>query len=424
MKAVSHYVNLRRPAALVAYKATVDVVGKSVTLLVTVGAARALAPDAFGVLALGMTTGWMLGVASDAGLPLYLARAVARVEGAAQTIVRDVMRLRVQLGLAAVAIGAAIAFVLAPPGYVIAFGLIVIAHVAGAVLDTLAHVYRGLGRTDVESTITIVTRLATALLVIVVLLMQPTLLLLSVALLIPPLVALFVSFAIARRLTSGATGRRETERHEGPAFQARLGAVLRGAGPIGAGVLLSAIYFRCDVYFVSYWHGLEAVGMYNAVFRLVEALRLLPAAALAVAFPALVRAADARPLRRLALTLTAGGLLTMVATFLAAPALVQVIYGATYLPAAPALRILALALPLFFLNYALTHQVIAWDGQRAYAMITAAALVANIAGNMLLIPSQGMVGAAWSTLFTELVVMSGCVMALRENGARPLFQTS
>ena len=92
--------------------------------------------------------------------------------------------------------------------------------------------------------------------------------------------------------------------------------------------------------------------------------------------------------------------------------------------AAPALRVLALALPLFFLNYALTHQVIAWDGQRAYAMITAAALVANIAGNMLLIPSQGMVGAAWSTLFTELVVTSGCVMALRENGARPLFQTS
>ena len=212
------------------------------------------------------------------------------------------------------------AFVLAPPGYVIAFGLIVIAHVAGAVLDTLAHVYRGLGRTDVESTITIVTRLSTALLVIVVLLMQPTLLLLSIALLVPPLVALFVSFAIARRLASARWTKASLEGwpfapalparpHEGPAFQAGLDlgqlhqgqpgrlALLREAGPIAAGVLLSAIYFRCDVYFVSYWHGLEAVGMYNAVFRLVEALRLLPAAALAVAFPALVRATDARPLR-------------------------------------------------------------------------------------------------------------------------------
>ena len=60
-----------------AYKATADVLSKAVTLLVTVAAARVLAPQAFGLLALAMTTGWLLGVASDAGLPLYLARALA-----------------------------------------------------------------------------------------------------------------------------------------------------------------------------------------------------------------------------------------------------------------------------------------------------------------------------------------------------------
>ena len=48
--------------------------------------------------------------------------------------------------------------------------------------------------------------------------------------------------------------------------------------PLGAGVLLSALYFRIDVYFIEQWQGLEAVGGYNAVFRLVEALRLMPAA--------------------------------------------------------------------------------------------------------------------------------------------------
>jgi O-antigen/teichoic acid export membrane protein len=249
-----------------------------------------------------------------------------------------------------------------------------------------------------------------------VLFVEPTLLLLSIALLVQPAVALLVSFAIAGRLTTGGT--EAPALHADPRQPRRLG-LLRDAAPIGAGVLLSAIYFRCDVYFVSYWHGLETVGMYNAVFRLVEALRLLPAAALAVAFPELVRATDGRPLRRLAVMLTAGGSLTMAVTYVAAPAIVQTIYGATYLPAAPALRVLALALPLFFLNYALTHQVIAWDGQRAFAAITAAALLANVTGNLLLIPSQGMVGAAWSTLLTELVVTGGCVLALREKGPVP-----
>jgi hypothetical protein len=46
---------------------------------------------------------------------------------------------------------------------------------------------------------------------------------------------------------------------------------------------------------------------------------------------------------------------------------------ARFVDAAPALATLALAIPLFFVNYALTHQVIGWDGQRAYlAVVTAA----------------------------------------------------
>ena len=81
--------------------------------------------------------------------------------------------------------------------------------------------------------------------------------------------------------------------------------------------------------------------------------------------------------------------------------------------AAPALRILALALPLFFVNYALPHQVIAWDGQRAYLAITAIALVANLVSNTMLIPTGGMVGAATATLLTELTVAAGCAVALR-----------
>jgi hypothetical protein len=54
--------------------------------------------------------------------------------------------------------------------------------------------------------------------------------------------------------------------------------------PLGAAVLLSALYFRIDVFFIERWQGLEAVGGYNAVFRLVEAMRLLPAAVMAVTF--------------------------------------------------------------------------------------------------------------------------------------------
>jgi O-antigen/teichoic acid export membrane protein len=63
-------------------------------------------------------------------------------------------------------------------------------------------------------------------------------------------------------------------------------------------------------------------------------------------------------------------------------------------------------------NYALTHQLIAWDGQRAYLAIAGVALLTNLAGNAVLIPEGGMTGAAVSTLLTELVVLLGCAQAL------------
>jgi O-antigen/teichoic acid export membrane protein len=83
----------------------------------------------------------------------------------------------------------------------------------------------------------------------------------------------------------------------------------------------------------------------------------------------------------------------------------------------PAFRILALCLPLFSFNYALTHQLIGWDGQRAYVGICAAALVANVALNTRLIPTLSIDGAAWATLGTEVVVTAGCVIALARASA-------
>ena len=144
-------------------------------------------------------------------------------------------------------------------------------------------------------------------------------------------------------------------------------------------MLLSALYFRIDVYFIERWQGLEAVGGYNAVFRLVEALRLLPAAVMAVTFPMLVQTTDTRLVQRIGGSLAIAGAALALVCALGSSLIVPLVYGAPYLYTAPTFAILSLALPLFFLNYALTHQVIGWDGQRSYLLIAALALIANVA---------------------------------------------
>lgn len=394
---------------LVAYKATSDVVSKAVTLLVTIAAARVLSPASFGLLALAMTTGWLLGVATDAGLPLYLAREAARRDRHVGRAFRDVMRLRLLLATAAFAIALVGGWVWVPASTRLAFLLIVASQLLGAVLETNAHLYRGMGRSEIDSTISLITRAVTGVLAAIVVIGRPSLLNLSLALLLPVMIAVVVSITIAQRLVR--TGDRDVRTESDPRLT--YSAWRAHAAPIGAGVLLAAFYFRCDVYFLEYWHGLEVVGAYNAGFRLIEALRLIPAAVLAVTFPLLCQATSFEPLRRVATALTLGGMLMMVALMGAAPWIVAVVYGIAYESVVPAVRILSLALPLFCLNYALTHQVIGWNGQRSYVAITAAALVANVVGNTLLIPSQGMVGAAMSTVLTEIVVAVGCVLVLR-----------
>src|SRR5262249_16853307 len=157
--------------------------------------------------------------------------------------------------------------------------------------------------------------------------------------------------------------------------------------PIGAGIVLSAIYFRVDVLLVQAWVGTDSVALYNAVFRLVEALRLFPAAVLAVMLPALCRARGWRTLGGVAALVTGVATIATGLVWWNADWIVPLVYGPAYRPAAAAFQVLLLAFPLMSLNYALTYQLIAWNGQRAYTAVCGAALVANLALNARLIPA-------------------------------------
>jgi O-antigen/teichoic acid export membrane protein len=294
------------------------------------------------------------------------------------------------------------------------FALIVLAQLTAAVIDTVAHYFRGIGRSEIESTIHAAYRFSTLVLVVIVLWWWPRLDFVGAAMLVPAALAMVISVGVAWRLSGiGDQGSGIGDQESGISGSLLTpSSFARDVLPLGAGVLLSALYFRIDVYFIEQWQGLEAVGGYNAVFRLVEALRLLPAAVMAVTFPLLVQATDTRLVQRIGALLGVAGVLLALVCALGSSLIVPLVYGTSYLYTVPAFAILSLALPLFFLNYALTHQVIGWDGQRAYLVIAALALVANVAANFALVPSQGIAGAAVATLLTEVVVTAGCLFAL------------
>ena len=407
----------------VVFKGLADAGGKAAMLLITVVAARRLNPDPFAILAFAMATGWLCGVATDAGLSMYLARETARDPRRSRQFVIEIVSLRVGLAFLAATIAALATPALVPGHWRRQFLLIVMAQLCGGILETIAHYFRGLQRSEIESAIHAGYRLTMLLCALVVLWWWRRLDYLAIAMLIPGLIAIAVSAAVAMTLsirlkpdTTGLSG--GTPQQWCPPSGGLVSGGLtvskffRDVFPLGAAMLISALYFRIDVYFIQQWHGFQPVGGYNAAFRLVEALRLLPAAVMAVTFPLLVQARDLDLLRGIGSKLTIAGGVLALACAAGAPVIIPLVYGAPYAYAVPAFAVLSLALPLFFLNYALTHQVIGWDGHRAYLAIVTLALAGNIAANILLVPERGIVGAAIATLLTEIIVTAGCAYVL------------
>jgi O-antigen/teichoic acid export membrane protein len=405
-----------RTAALVAYRATSDVVGKAAFFVVTIVAARRLSAGDFGVFALGTTIGWMAVVASDFGLQLHLARAVARAPEAAGVELRRWLRMRVGLAAAAlivVALGIAVFDARrAAPSILLSILLFTVGYLAAGVVEFVHYFYRGLSRSDIESTLTLWHRGGLLVAASLALWLRPDVLVLAAAMVVPPVAAGIYTLRRSARMAATRSGPR------GNGTRPLLPELVRDVAPIGAGIVLSALYFRIDVFLLEAWRGTETVGLYNAAFRLIEALRLFPAALVAVMLPTLVRAPGPTPLLRISTALTAFGVAVAAGLQLGAGRVVPMLYGAGFTEAVPAFRILAAAYPLMALNYALTHQVIGWNGHRAYAALCLGALIVNVALNTRLIPALSLNGAAWSTLATEALVTAGCIGILARTRSR------
>jgi O-antigen/teichoic acid export membrane protein len=407
----------RRQATLVAYRAFSDLAGKGAFFLVTLVAARRLSQDAFGLFSLGTTIGWIAAVATDFGIQLHLARAVAQQPDDAARLLRAWFKVRLwTAGLALVTVGVGLALTSQSGAFSRAILLFTLVYVVNGLVEFLHYFYRGLARSDVESTLTLWQRGAMLALAVGALWWRRDVTVLALAMAIPSLATFLYSSRLAKRLATAATAASLSGNSNLPGSASPRDA-LDHVIPIGAGIVLSALYFRVDVFLVQAWQGTTAVALYNAVFRLVEAMRLFPAAVLAVALPVLFRATSRRALVKLSAILTGAALAASLTVWTVAAQVVPLLYGTRYADAVPAFKILLLAFPLMSLNYALTHQLIGWHGHRAYAVMCAAALAFNVALNVVLIPSLGIAGAAWSTVATELVITCGCVMALAKLAA-------
>ena len=104
--------------------------------------------------------------------------------------------------------------------------------------------------------------------------------------------------------------------------------------------------------------------------------------------------------------LLAAALPISVGTMLLAEPIVRLVAGDAYVPhSVVALQILIWFLPFSFVNSLLQYVLIAVDQQRFITRSFVLAAVFNVSGNLLLIPHLAYVGAALTTIGSELVLL-------------------
>lgn len=400
----------RRILSNIGVKALSETAVKAGRFLLILVAARTLDADGFGLYMFAFAFGSIFANASDFGLQMVLSREVARRHFPRNEVLGQIVRSKLALNLL-VAIVLTVT-ILAYPRSADVKSLLLLAG-AAALLQSWTELwnyfFRGIQVLKHEAWLNFVHMAIGTGLGIAVLLRGGGPGGLFVSLIIAAVVANALAILVLRSRRELVPAQR----------RAAIGPALRQAAPIGVAILLSILYFRIDVIFLERLRTDAEVGDYSAAYKVLESLLFVPSIFLAALYPAFAELAsgggrDLHRLYRSSLRWLGGlSLAFTVALVVGAPWILELLYGDSFASTVGVLRLLAPSLVFVFLNFGLTHFLVALGGQKWNAVFAGVCLAINAGTNALVIPTYGAAGAAATTVLTEAILFVLCYVAVR-----------
>jgi O-antigen/teichoic acid export membrane protein len=202
-------------------------------------------------------------------------------------------------------------------------------------------------------------------------------------------------------------------RHFGLRFvPSRTPTVFSETMPFALSQGLATVYGRADITIIAYVLGKTAAGLYGPAVSLTTTLFLIPLALYEVMLPLLsAEYAKGRLLSSQIIRFTWGSLLIGsglgFCIVLVAYPLVRLIYGPEFMAAADVVVILNGVIVLKCVSFALAAILVAvgQQGQRVWVQLVVA--VFNIAANLLIVNTYGIIGVARIYVLTEMLLMVG-----------------
>jgi O-antigen/teichoic acid export membrane protein len=205
-----------------------------------------------------------------------------------------------------------------------------------------------------------------------------------------------------------------------PAIAPGVGDLWSQAWAYGVYAALYPVFFQISTILLKYLQGDAPAGLYAIALAVMTAIYLIPATIYQKFLLGKLHrwAAHDKPKFRLVyrrgnVIMLALGLAVGAGLVLFGPWLVPLIFGEEYRRVSTILMVLALCPPIRFLSTAMGSALLTENHMRFRVYAMALATVAAVAGNLLLIPTFGVMGAAWATVIAETVLLLGTGLGVR-----------
>lgn len=196
-----------------------------------------------------------------------------------------------------------------------------------------------------------------------------------------------------------------------------VGRLLRDTVPFGLYILFVLLYERLPIGLIGLWINDAAAGWFNAAYIIAVNLLIFPRIILNSSFPLLANARRGDPAlgAQTARYLILSSLPAALGLGLAAPAIIQFLYGPAYAPAATVLEIVSISVPFAFLNIFLEGVLAAVDRQRTSMLVRGLALALLVGSSLPLVSEFGYRGMAWTIVLTgALACLMLCLALARD----------
>ncbi len=190
--------------------------------------------------------------------------------------------------------------------------------------------------------------------------------------------------------------------------------------PFGCTLLLNVVYTRADIFLLTLFRSTAEVGIYGLAYKVFELALVFPTFFMNAVYPLMLsqqtrevgmKNAEFRKLiKKSSLFLLLTSIVVLLAFWFAAPLLTLI--NPDFTASIPALRILSLSLPLFFLTSVTMWSLVAQKKQGSLLVIYAVSMAINVTANVLLVPAYGYLASAWITVAAEglVLVLSSIVL--------------